>query len=88
MRFRNLSMVNLQAMIGGSQRLAVLVVIAASLAFAPSALASGTGQITGTVTNASTAEPVNGIEVCAYPEYPGTYGCAKTERGGDTPSRD
>ncbi len=69
--------------VGGASKLAVLVVAAVSLGFAPGALAAGSGQITGTVTSASTAEPINGIEVCAYQEYLGGYGCTKTEPDGE-----
>ncbi|HVC08064.1 MAG TPA: carboxypeptidase regulatory-like domain-containing protein [Solirubrobacterales bacterium] len=51
----------------------------------PTASAAGTGSIKGTVTNASTAEPIKGAEVCAYevgveehePE------CASTESSGE-----
>jgi hypothetical protein len=71
-------------MSGGSQRLAVLVVLAVSLAFAPGALAASPGQIAGTVTNALTAEPIGGVEVCADEdvEYGGSAGCTKTESNG------
>jgi hypothetical protein len=63
-----------------------LAAIAVSLSFAPSALAAETGQIAGTVTNASTAEPFNGVEVCAYEAYDGLgggLGCVKTEPNGE-----
>jgi hypothetical protein len=45
----------------------VLAVIALSLSCAPGAMAASTGEISGTVTNTS-AEPIEGIEVCAYSE--------------------
>ncbi len=51
---------------------AVLVIIFVSLAFAPSALAAETGQITGKVTDASTQAPVANVMVCMWP-YAGTY---------------
>src|ERR1700723_2459658 len=70
-------------MIRGLRGLGVLVVVAVLLAFAPSALAAAPGQIAGTVTNASTAEPINGVEVCAYTEYLGSSGCAQTEPNGE-----
>jgi hypothetical protein len=76
-------LIYLQTMICGSRRLVVLVVLATSLAFAPSALAAEPGQITGTVTNASTGERINGIKVCAFPEHPGAYNCAQTEPDGE-----
>jgi hypothetical protein len=47
--------------------LAVLAAIAVPLGFAPSALAAGTGQISGTVTRASGGAPIEGIEVCTSP---------------------
>jgi hypothetical protein len=43
---------------------AVLVAVAVPLGFAPSALAAETGQIVGTVTDASTHAPIEGVEVC------------------------
>jgi len=46
---------------------AVLAVIALLLGCAPGAMAASTGEISGTVTNTS-AEPIEGIEVCAYSE--------------------
>jgi hypothetical protein len=63
--------------IRGLQRLAVLVVVAVPLGFAPSALGSEPGQIAGTVTNASAAEPIGGIEVCADSEL--EYGLGSPE---------
>jgi hypothetical protein len=77
-------LIYLQAIIRGSQRLAVLIVLAASLTFAPSALAAEPGQIAGRVTSASTAEPIEGVEVCADEnmEYGGSAGCTKTGTDG------
>ncbi|MGD1056688.1 MAG: carboxypeptidase-like regulatory domain-containing protein [Solirubrobacteraceae bacterium] len=73
------------AMIRGSRRLAVLVVVAVSLAFSPSALAAEeTGRITGTVTDASTHAAIEGIEICARPtgqEYGGQ--CAESSSSGE-----
>jgi hypothetical protein len=67
-----------------ARALYVLAVLAVSLAFAPSALAAEPGQITGTVTNVSTAEPLNNVEVCARTEYfQGGSGCAETEPNGE-----
>jgi hypothetical protein len=41
-------------------------------------------SLAGAVTNASTAEPINGVEVCAYTEYlGGGSGCTKTEPNGE-----
>jgi hypothetical protein len=66
--------------------LVALAAVAVPLGVAPSALAAEAGQIAGTVTNASTAEPINGVEVCAYEAYDGLgggSGCAKTEPNGE-----
>ncbi|MGN6664621.1 MAG: MSCRAMM family protein [Solirubrobacterales bacterium] len=56
----------------GRKGLIALLALAASLclglALAPAnALAAGSGSISGTVTDAETAEPVEGVEVCAWP---------------------
>lgn len=59
--------------------LCVLAVLAIPLGFAPSAPAAEPGQITGTVTNASSKEAIDDIEVCAYAEYGRGSGCARTE---------
>jgi hypothetical protein len=68
--------------------LGVLVTIALSLSFAPSALAAGTGQISGVVTRASGGVSIAGIEVCAFStsaEEPGaeSFGCATTSSSGE-----
>jgi molybdopterin-binding protein len=66
--------------------MAALVTGAASLTFAPSALAAEPGQIAGTVTNASSGEPIDDVEVCAYQIYRGPgadWGCVKTESNGE-----
>jgi molybdopterin-binding protein len=67
-----------------SQRLAGLAVFAILLAVAPNAQAAEPGQIIGTVTNASTAEPINDVKVCAVEAYVrgGSSGCAGTEPNG------
>jgi len=64
--------------------LAVLAAVALSLAFAPSALAAGSTQITGTVTSAVTKAPLGGVEVCEYPDEGGSgWVCAQTDSKGD-----
>jgi Carboxypeptidase regulatory-like domain len=69
-----------------ARALCVLAVFAASLGFVPSALAAEPGQISGTVTNASSAAPLSGVEVCAHEQYRGpggSSGCASTEPNGE-----
>jgi hypothetical protein len=69
----------------------MLVVVAApvSLSVAPSALAMGTGSITGTVTEFSTPHnAIEGIEVCTSPVHaenpsPESFKCEKTNPMGD-----
>ncbi len=70
-----------------ARTLGVLVTIALSLSFAPSALAAGTGQISGRVTDTSSA-PIERIEVCAFStsaEEPSaeSFGCATTSASGE-----
>ncbi len=61
-----------------------LVVIAASLPFAPSALAAAEpGQIAGTVTNTATQEAVAGLEVCAIAVSNGEARCGTTDSSGE-----
>ena len=64
--------------------LCVLAVVAAPLGFAPSALAAEDGWISGTVTDASTHAPIEGVEVCANPfgAYRGGR-CAQSGRNGE-----
>lgn len=53
------------------------------LALTPAAARAATGSISGTVTDASTSDPIEGVEACAYPEGAGgSYGCAITESDG------
>jgi hypothetical protein len=64
-----------------------LVVVAVSFSCAPSALAASTGQISGRVTNTSSA-PIDGIEVCAFgagaeESSAESYGCATTISSGE-----
>jgi hypothetical protein len=66
--------------------LAVLAVAAIpfAFAFAPSALAAGSSQITGTVTSAVTNAPLDGVEVCEYPDEGGAGSvCAQTDSKGN-----
>jgi hypothetical protein len=70
--------------------LAALLVLAFSAAFAPSALAAPSGGVSGTVTDATTHEPIEGVEACAYSmnesqeeELEGNYGCAKSGSHGE-----
>jgi hypothetical protein len=52
-------------------------------AIAPAAAGAATGSISGAVTDASTAEPVEGVEACAFPEdEEGPYQCSFTETDG------
>jgi hypothetical protein len=72
-----------------------LLALAIALAcgcLAPSALAAPNGGISGKVTDATTHNPIEGIEVCAYSlasgsseeeEVEGSFGCAKTGAGGE-----
>jgi hypothetical protein len=76
--------------LGGAVKLRIrigLIVVAVSLSCTPSALAASTGQISGRVTNTSSA-PIDGIEVCAFGAGPEessaeSYGCAKTSSSGE-----
>jgi len=54
------------------------------VAIAPAA-AQAAGSISGTVTDASTAEPIEGLEVCAYPlsEEWETWICEETDASGE-----
>jgi hypothetical protein len=66
---------------------AVLLALMASLclaAFAPALASAATGSIAGTVTDASSGEPVEGAEVCAGPfdSEEGVEACAHTETDG------
>jgi hypothetical protein len=62
----------------------MLTVAALSLAFAPSALAGQGPRITGTVTSAVTKAPLEGVEVCEYPDEGGAGGrCAQTGSSGE-----
>ncbi|MGN6216501.1 MAG: MSCRAMM family protein [Solirubrobacterales bacterium] len=79
----------------GRKSLVALLALAASLcltlALAPAnAIAAGSGSISGTVTDAETAEPVEGVEVCAWPlsfeneeeEFFGPF-CEDTDASGE-----
>jgi hypothetical protein len=61
--------------------LAILLCLAA---LAPTVAEAATGSIAGTVTDASTAEPIEGVEVCAEPagEEEGSGACGLTETDG------
>jgi hypothetical protein len=68
----------------------IAAVAALSLGAASNAAAAATGQIAGTVKDASTHNPIEGIEVCAYLESGGVgagetegMGCATTGAGGE-----
>jgi carboxypeptidase family protein len=68
----------------------VLALALAALALCPaaSALAAEPGEIAGTVTDAETSLPIEGIEVCAYPPGfegggPETFVCQTTRAGGE-----
>ncbi len=64
--------------------LVVLATIVLSLGFVPSAPADGTTQITGTVTSAVTKAPIEGVEVCEYPDEGGAGDrCVQTGAGGE-----
>jgi hypothetical protein len=70
---------------GGRAAIAALVAAASIclLALVPSWAQAATGSIAGTVTDASTAEPIEGIEVCAEPlDEEGSFACALTETDG------
>lgn len=61
----------------------VALAIGAFLAFPALALSAQTGQTTGTVTDAVTHNPIEGIEVCAYRASDFEYsGCDNTDSGG------
>jgi len=64
--------------------LGVLFVVAVPLGFASSALATETGRVTGTATDAATQAGVEGLEVCAgsRSERVGDY-CARTGQNGE-----
>lgn len=61
--------------------LAIVVGACAVLAIPASASAAEPGSISGTVTNASTGEPLPFIEVCAYNEVTPAFGCDFSEFG-------
>jgi hypothetical protein len=70
---------------GGSTRAAMLatVVCLGALALPGSALASAT--VSGTVTAAATADPLAGVQVCAYPVEPDGFfeSCDSADSGGE-----
>ena len=67
----------------GSTVAPVLVVLLLGIAVPSLASAAGTGQITGTVTDAVTHSPIEDIEVCAYQASDFEYaGCDLTDSGG------
>ena len=62
----------------------VLAAVAGSVGFAPNALAAEDGRISGTVTDASTHEPIEGITVCARPVGEESGGlCAESGHNGE-----
>lgn len=64
--------------------LGLLVALAsAGLLAAPAALASGGGEIRGTVTSVATTAPLQGVEVCAEGEGELPGGCAQTGAEGE-----
>ena len=73
-----------RAVSGGRAALLSLAALLCLAVLAPAAGAA-TGSISGVVTDASTTEPVEGVEVCAGPygeEEEGTHACAFTETDG------
>lgn len=80
-----------QAYAGAPRLLLVLAVLVLLGCLAPSALAAPTGSISGKVTNATTKEPIEGLEVCAFlisnesqeEEVEGSFGCVKTDSHGE-----
>ncbi len=73
-----------RAWVRAARALCMLAVVAAPLGFAPSALAAEDGWISGTVTDASTHAPIEGVEVCANPfgAYRGGQ-CAQSGSNGE-----
>lgn len=64
--------------------LAVLATIDLSQGFAPSSPADGTTQITGAVSSAVTKAPIEGVEVCEYPDEGGAGAkCTQTGSSGE-----
>jgi hypothetical protein len=64
--------------------LAALAAVVVPMGLAPSALAAGeTGQISGTVTEASTQAPIEGITVCASPREGPSGRCEATNSDGE-----
>jgi len=72
--------------------LLTLAMLVACGGLAPSAVAAPSGGISGKVTDATTHNPIEGIQVCAFStaesspeeeEVEGSYGCAKTGAGGE-----
>jgi carboxypeptidase family protein len=62
---------------------ATLVALLCLASFAPAAARAATGSISGTVTDAASAEPLEGVEVCASPESEeGPSPCSFTETDG------
>jgi Carboxypeptidase regulatory-like domain len=64
--------------------LALAALLCALAALLPLAADAATGSISGTVTDASTAEPIQGVQVCAesFNEEEGGYACGLTETDG------
>jgi Carboxypeptidase regulatory-like domain len=63
--------------------LASVLALAALLCLAAVAPATAMGgSISGTVTDAVTTDPIEGVEVCAYSEQEEEFGCAVTESDG------